>query len=293
LKKLFLKKLLPKSSHNMAIGKGQKKRKGGKKKAVDCMTRKEWVQIHLAAFIDGNLRPFSKHKGSWTIVNRSQGTVLATDSLMDRQLEIRAEDRDRDMTQESTGTTQQEGIANNFVVTFKVVAVKDDEKAVVAIPHSVRPTKSFIFSNMRKRVTTIDAHVDFKTADGYTIRVLMKALTMKNPGAVKLSAYAKSSQVRMIREKMKETCKTVCTEKSLAAIVDDMVSSKDLNSALDAATKSIYPLNPDAYMYWLRIVKEPPVKFTFGMMKSGVPDEEYEMADVVEDEGEDIEEVEM
>jgi len=275
----------------MAIGKGQKKRKGGKKKAVDCMTRKEWVQIHLAAYIDGNLRPFSKHKGSWTIVNRSQGTVLATDSLMGRQLEIRAEDRDRDMTQESTAPAQ-EGIANNFVVTFKVVAVKEDERAVVAIPNSVRPTKSFIFSNMRKRVTTIDAHVDFKTVDGYAIRVLMKALTMKNPAAVKLSAYAKSSQVRMIREKMKETCKSVCSEKTLAAIVDDMVSSKDLNTALDTATRSIYPLNPDAYMYWLRIVKEPPVKFTFSMMKSGVPDEDYEI-DVVEDQGEDIEEVEM
>jgi len=276
----------------MAIGKGQRKKKGGRKKAVDCMTRKEWVQIHLAAYIDGNLRPFSKHKGSWTIVNRSQGLVLATDSLMGRQLEIRAEDRDRDMTQESTAPMQ-EGIANNFVVTFKVVAVKDDEKAVVAIPNAVRPTKSFIFSNMRKRVTTIDAFVDFKTADGYTIRVLIKALTMRNPDAVKLSAYAKSSQVRMIRAKMKETCKSVCSEKTLAAIVDDMVSSKDLNTALDAATRSIYPLNPDAYMYWLRILKEPPVKFTFDMMKSGVPDEDYEMADVAEDQGEDIEEAEM
>jgi len=276
----------------MAIGKGQKKRKGGKKKAVDCMTRKEWVVIHLAAYIDGNLRPFSNYKGSWTIVNRSAGTVLATDSLMGRQLEVRAEDRDRDMTQESTAPMQ-EGIANNFVVTFKVVAVKEDEKAVVAIPHAVRPTKSFIFSNMRKRVTTIDAHVDFKTADGYSIRVLVKALTMKNPGAVKLSAYAKSSQVRMIREKMKDTCKSVCAEKSLAAIVDDLVSSKDLNTALDAATRSVYPLNPDAYMYWLRIVKEPAVKFTFEMMKSGIPAEDYEMAEVVEDQGEDVEDAEM
>jgi len=275
----------------MAIGKGAKKKKRGKKRVVDCMTRKEWVQIHLAVYIDGNLRPYSNHKGSWTIVNRSQGTVLATDSLMGRKLEVRAEDRDRDMTQESTAPMQ-EGIANNFVVTFKVVAVKDDEKAVVAIPCAVRPTKSFIFSSMRKRVTTINTHVDFKTSDGYSIRVLMKALTMKNPGAVKLSAYAKSSQVRVIREKLNETCKSVCSEKSLAAIVDDMVSSKDLSTALDSATRGIYPLNPDTYMYWLRIIKEPPVTFTFSMMKSGVPNEEYEMAEV-EDQGEDVEEVEM
>jgi len=225
-------------------------------------------------------------------VNRSQGTVLATDSLMGRKLEVRAEDRDRDMTQESSAPMQ-EGIANNFVVTFKVVAVKDDEKAVVAIPCAVRPTKSYIFSNMRKRVTTIQAHVDFKSSDGYSIRILIQALTMKNPGAVKLSAFAKSSQVRRIREKLIETCKSVCKEKNLAAIIDDMVSSKDLTTALDAATRSIYPLNPDAYMYWLRIVKEPPVKFTFSMMKAGVPDEQYEMAEVVEDQGEDVEEVEM
>jgi len=276
----------------MAIGKGQKKRKGGKKKAVDCMTRKDWIPIHLASYVNGNLRPFTNHKGSWTIVNRSQGTVLATDSLMDRQLEVRAEDRDRDMTQESTAPAQ-EGIANNFVVTFKIVAVKDDEKAVVAIPCKVRPTKSFIFSNMRKRVTTVDAKVDFKTADGYTIRVMMKGLTMKNPNAVKLSAYCKSSQKKMIMEKMRETCKSVCSEKSLAAIIDDMVSSKDLNSALDAATRSIYPLNPDTYMYWVRIIKEPAVKFTYGMMTSGVQEEQFEMADIEEDQGDDVEEVEM
>jgi len=276
----------------MAIGKGQKKRRGGRKKVVDPMARKEWVVIHLAAYVDGNLRPFSKHKGSWTLVNRSQGTVLATNSLMGRQLEVRAEDRERDMTQESTAPAQ-EGIASNFVVTFKVVAVKDDEKAVVAIPHAVRPTKSFIFSNMRKRVTTIDSWLDFKTADGYAVRVMIKALTMKNPMAVKLSAYAKSSQVRRIRMKIRETCKAVCSEKSLAAIVDDMVSSKDLNSALDAATRSIYPLNPDTFMYRLRIIKEPPIKFTFSMMKSGVQDEDYAMAEDVEDQGEDVEEAEM
>jgi len=276
----------------MVMGKGMKKKKGGRKKVVDPMTRKDWVTIHLATYVNGTLRPFTNHKGSWTIVNRSQGTVLATDNLMDRQLEVRAEDRDRDMTQESTGVAQ-ESIANNFVVTFNVVAVKEDEKAVVAIPCKVRPTKSFIFSNMRKRVTTIDTRVDFKTADGYTIRVLMKALTMKNPSAVKLSAYCKSSQKRRIMEKMRETCKSVCSEKSLAAIIDDMVSSKDLNTALDLSTRSIYPLNPDTYMYWVRILKEPPVKFTFEMMKSGVQEEEYEMADVVEDQGEDVEEVEM
>jgi len=276
----------------MAIGKGQKKRKGGRKKVVDPMTRKEWVVIHLASYVDGNLRPFSNHKGSWTLVNRSQGTVHATDSLMGRQLEVRAEDRERDMTQESTSPAQ-EGIGSNFVVKFKVVAVKEDEKAVVAIPHGVRPTKSFIFSNMRKRVSTIDTWVDCKTTDGYTVRVMMKVLTMRNPMAVKLSAYAKSSQKKRIRIRLRETCKAVCSEKSLAAIVDDMVSSKDLNTALDAATRSIYPLNPDTYMYRLRIIKEPPIKFTFDMMKSGVQDQDYAMAEDVEDQGEDVEEAEM
>jgi len=276
----------------MAIGKGQRKKKGGRKKPVDCMTRKEWVVIHLAAYIDGNLRPFNKHKGSWTIVNRSQGTVLATDNLMGRTLEVRAEDRDRDMTQENTLPVQ-EGIASNFVVTFKVVAVKEDEKAVIAIPHAVRPTRSFVFSNMRKRVTTIDTWVDFKTADGYAIRVMIKTLTKKDPLAVKLSAYAKSSQVRRIRAKIRETCTATCSEKSLAAIVDDMVSSKDLTNAIDAATRTIYPLNPDAISYRLRIVKEPPIKFTFSMMKSGADDEDYAMEEVVEDQGEEVEEAEM
>jgi len=273
----------------MAIGKGSKKKKGkgGRKKQIDPMSRKDWVTLTLAQYKGGALRPNSMHKGSWTVVNRSSGTVLATTSLLGRQFEIRADDKDRNMTIDE----HNDSTLNNFVLKYKVVAVKEDEKACVCLPCGIRPAKGFLGFQMKKRHTTIDACVDFKTADGYLVRVMVKAITKRlTPYSVKTSAYAKSSQVKLIREKLKEVVKEECSKKVLSVIVNDMSAPRSLSDALEQATVPIYPLAQE-FMFWLRILKEPQIKFKYEMLLEQEEDEMEEVSQ--EDAGAEVDEVEQ
>jgi len=273
----------------MTMGKGSKKKKGGKRKAIEPMTRKEWVKLDMCSFKNGALRPFTNHKGSWTIVNRSSGKKSAKDALMGSQFEIRADDRDRDMTQDDHASEASNPVF--FVVKYKVVAVKDDEKACACVPYGVRPTKGFVGEKLRKRHTTIDTCVDFTTADGYKVRVLVKAITKRQQHSIKNSAYAKSSQVVLIRNKIRETTKAECENKCLADIVDDMVSARSLSETLETATVPIYPLHSE-FMFWLKVLKEPSTKFHYHMMSVDADDREADM-EPEEDEGdEDVDDVE-
>jgi len=279
----------------MAIGKGSRKKKGGKKKVADPMTKKEWVKLDLCSFKNGVVRPLNGHKGSWTIVNRTQATYKATDALMGCQFEIRADDRTRDMTQGDHPAEQ--ATPTFFCVKYKVVAVKEDEKACICLPCGVRPTKGYIGEKMRKRHTTIDTCVDFQTADGYKVRVLIKAITKRQDHMAKQSAYAKSSQIRLIRNKIRETTREECSKKFLADIVDDMVSARSLSDAIGNATSLIYPLKSDQLMFWLRVIKFPTTTFKYDMMTvEGDAQDILEMEDAqaeaeAEDGGEPVEEM--
>jgi small subunit ribosomal protein S3Ae len=51
-------------------------------------------------------------------------------------------------------------------------------------------------SMVRKWQTLIEAHVDVKTSDGFTLRMFCIAFTKKRQGQIKRTAYAQSSQVR-------------------------------------------------------------------------------------------------
>merc|ERR1712083_697870 len=124
--------------------------------------------------------------------------------------------------------------------------------------------------------------VDFTTSDGYKVRVLIKSITKRNQHSIKASAYAKASQVALIRNKIKETTKAECENKTLGDVVDDMVSARSLSEALEAATVPIYPLHSE-FMFWLRVLKEPAIKFKYDMMSVEVDDNEH--MEVEEDKG--------
>jgi small subunit ribosomal protein S3Ae len=57
-------------------------------------------------------------------------------------------------------------------------------------------------SLVRKWQTLIEANVDVKTTDGYTLRLFAIAFTKRRPNQLKKTSYAQSSQVRQIRKKM-------------------------------------------------------------------------------------------
>jgi small subunit ribosomal protein S3Ae len=61
--------------------------------------------------------------------------------------------------------------------------------------HGMDYTTDKLRSMIRKWQSLIEAHVDVKTTDGYTLRMFALAFTKKRPGQIKKTAYAKSAQV--------------------------------------------------------------------------------------------------
>lgn len=78
-------------------------------------------------------------------------------------------------------------------------------------------TRDKLCSLIRKWQTMIEAHVDVKTTDGYTLRVFVIGFTNKVGKSVnsKSTCYAQSGQVRSIRKRMVD-------------IVNDNASKADL-----------------------------------------------------------------
>lgn len=53
-------------------------------------------------------------------------------------------------------------------------------------------------SLVRKWQTLIEAHVDVKTIDNYTLRLFCIGFTKRRPNQVKRTCYAQSSQIRQV-----------------------------------------------------------------------------------------------
>lgn len=53
-------------------------------------------------------------------------------------------------------------------------------------------------SLVRKWQTLIEAHVDVKTTDNYTLRMFCIGFTKRRPNQVKRTCYAQSSQIRQV-----------------------------------------------------------------------------------------------
>lgn len=64
-------------------------------------------------------------------------------------------------------------------------------------------------SMVRKWQTLIEANVDVKTTDGFTLRMFCIAFTKKRQGQIKRTAYAQSSQVRAA-DALQHTPTTTC-----------------------------------------------------------------------------------
>lgn len=61
-------------------------------------------------------------------------------------------------------------------------------------------------SLVRKWQTLIEAHVDVKTTDNYTLRLFCIGFTKRRPNQVKRTCYAQSSQMRQVILTLGFTC---------------------------------------------------------------------------------------
>lgn len=221
----------------MAVGKNKRVSKGGKrggkKKVVEPMARKEWYDVVAPSVF--KTRQFTK-----TICNKTQGTKIAADYLRGRVYEGNLADLD-----------QTQGKDQPFrKVKFAVQEVQG--RNLLTQFHGMDLTTDRLRSLVRKWGTLLETVVEAKTADGYVMRIFFIAFTRKQKTQLSKNSYSKTRLEKWVRHRI-----TSITQKRFAKLdINQAVKQMTQDVLVDFLHKRCNPIMP------LRDVKIRKVKVT-------------------------------
>ncbi|PRQ41907.1 putative ribosomal protein S3Ae [Rosa chinensis] len=228
----------------MAVGKNKRISKGkktGKKKAADPFAKKDWYDIKAPNLF--HVRQVGK-----TLVTRTQGTKIASEGLKHRVFEISLADLQKD----------EDHAYRKIRLRAEDVQGKDVLTNFWGIDFATDKLRSLV----RKWQTLIEAHVDVKTTDNYTLRMFCIAFTKRRANQVKRTCYAQSSQIRQIRRKMREIMVNQASACDLKELVQKFIPEM-IGREIEKATSSIYPLQ-NVFIRKVKLLKAP--KFDLGKL---------------------------
>ncbi|KAJ7961242.1 40S ribosomal protein S3a [Quillaja saponaria] len=182
------------------------------------------------------------------LVTRTQGTKIASKGLKHRVFEISLADHqgDEDHAYRKTRLRAEDVQGRNVLTNFWDMDFTTDK----------------LRSLVRKWQTLIEAHVDVKTTDSYTLRMFCIGFTKRRPNQVKRSCHAQSCQIRQIRFKMREIMTNQATSCDLKELVRKFIPEM-IGKEIEKATTSIYPLQ-NVFIRKVKILKAP--KFDLGKL---------------------------
>jgi len=221
----------------MAVGKGNKglsRKKGGRKKPVDPMTRKDWYDIKVPGI-------FANRNIGKTLVNRTSGTKIASEALMGRIFEVSLAD---------LNSAEDQAFRK-----FKLRCEEVQGSSVLTNFYGMDFTRDKLCSLIKKWQTLIEANVDVTTTDGYRLRLFCIAFTKKQAGQTKKTCYAQSSQIRAVRKKMVEIMTAEASKSDLKELVQKLIP-ESIGSAIEKACQSIFPLQ-NVYTRKVKMLKSP------------------------------------
>merc|ERR1712088_890172 len=164
----------------MAVGKNKGLKiggkKGAKKKIVDPFTRKDWYDIKAPA-------NFKNRDIGKTLVNRTQGTKIASDGLKGRVFEV------------SLADLQNEEAAERSFRKFRFICDDVQGKNCLCSFYGMSLTSDKLKGVVKKWQSLIECYVDAKTTDGYIVRVGVIGFTDRNRPEQK-TCYAQSTPIR-------------------------------------------------------------------------------------------------
>jgi len=207
----------------MAIGKNKKlgkKRKGAGRKIVDPFTKKDWFEIRTPSV-------FSVRKAGYTIATKSQGNKLSKDSLINRVFKL------------SQGDLKDKSEEDHFRQ-FKLRVEEVEGKNALTTFYGMDFSGDKLRSMVRKWQSLIEAHVDIKTTDGFTLRLFCIGFTKSRPNQGRKTSYAQSSQVKRLRKIMVDTMKKEANT-DITALVQKFLS-ESIGREIEKASQGIYPL---------------------------------------------------
>ena len=224
----------------MAVGKNKQNiktgKKGAKKKVIDPFTRKEWYDVRAPSM-------FKVRKIGKTLVNRTQGTRLATDGLKGRTYEV------------SLADLQDDNDGERSFRKFKFICEDVHGKNCLTNFYGMDLTTDKLKSMVKKWQTLIQANTDVKTNDGYVLRLFCVAFTQKNPTSHKKTAYAKNSKQVRIRAKMREVMQREVAGIPLRDVIHKLIPDS-IAKDVEKVCQGIYPLH-DVHIRKVKVLRKP------------------------------------
>eukprot|EP01137_Pigoraptor_chileana_P020030 Opistho-2@81878 len=222
----------------MAVGKNKRLTKGGKKgqkkKISDPFSRKDWYDVKAPSMF--TLRQIGK-----TIVTRTTGQKIAADGLKGRVFEVSLADLQNN-----------EEEAHRKI---RLVAEEVQGRNVLTNFHGLNFTTDKLRSLVKKWQTLIEAFVDVKTTDGYTLRVFVIGFTKRRPNQIAKTSYAQHSQIRAIRKKMFEIVNREASTVDLKELVAKFIPEV-IGKEIEKACNRIYPLQ-NVFVRKVKLLKKP------------------------------------
>lgn len=202
--------------------------------SVDPFTKKDWYDIRVPSI-------FAQRTVGKTLVSRTSGTKIASEGLKGRVFEVCLADLNKDEDQSFRK--------------MKLCVEDVQGSQVMTNFHGMCFTRDKLCSLIKKWQTLIDAFVDVKTTDGYTLRMFSIGFTKKRPNQIKKTCYAKVSQIKAIREKM---C-TIMSEEAAKCDIKDAflkINSGLIGKEIEKSCKGIFPLQ-NVFVRKVKILKKP------------------------------------
>jgi len=178
-----------------------------------------------------------------TVVTKTMGQRNSRDSLVGRIMESSLGD---------LKASAEDDAFRKF--TFKVEDVQGPQ--CLTQFHGMSITTDKLRSLVRKWHTLIEANVDVKTTDGYTVRIFAIGFTRRRPNQrQKSTTYAQTSQVKQIRKKMTEVMQKLGSEGDLNALITKLMA-EIIGKDIEKATQGIFPLQ-NVFIRKAKVVKAP------------------------------------
>jgi len=208
----------------MAKGKNKKMSKRGntqKRNEKHAFFKKHWYKLISPPTIGNSVMV------GYTPVNKTMGTKLSKDGLMNRVCECSYSDV----------------VENNQFPWKKIKMQVEEVKSGNCYTsfYGIDMVREKLYYFLRKKMSLIDVFADVKTIDGYILRVFVTCFTGKKTGQVKTNTYAKSSQIRAIRSTfvkfLTKAAQTTNISDYTANILNNTVAEK-----LQSKGSKIFPL---------------------------------------------------
>jgi len=214
---------------------GKEGAKGGqKRKVTEPFARKEWFDIKAPDF-------FTNKRVGKMPVNKSAGTRNAEDELKGRIIEINLADL--------------QGIEEDAYRKIQLRVEDVQGRYCLTNFYGMDFTTDKLRSLVRKWQTLIDSHVEVRTTDGFFLRMFCIGFTKRRPNQQKKTCYAQSSQVKAIRQKMRDIMIREATTVTLKELVLKFIPEA-IGKMIEKECNGIFPLT-HVYIRKVKLLQSP------------------------------------